>query len=122
MRGVAAVTLALTLACWAVPAIAQPRADKPTTDAARQTDRSSAATRSVTGTVKKATDKGIVVVGHEAGKKDQEWVFALDAGTRIDAGGQARGASQLRQGDSVTVAYTNRDGTIVAQSVTVNNR
>jgi len=47
---------------------------------------------------------------------------AAVAGTRIEAGGQVRDANDLRQGDPVTVTYTNRDGKIVAQSVTVNNR
>ena len=122
MRGAAAVTLALTLACSAAPAAAQPRDVKPTTDTARETDRSSVGIRSVTGMVKKTTDKGIVIVGRETGKKDREWAFVLDAGTRIDAAGQVRGASDLRKGDPVTVTYTNRDGKIVAQSVTVNTR
>jgi hypothetical protein len=123
MRGAAALTLALTLACSAVPAAAQPRDGKPTTDTAREADRSSVGTRSVAGTVKKTTDKGIVVMGRETGKKGSgEWAFVLDAGTRIDAGGQVRGAGDLRQGDPVTVTYTNRDGKIVAQSVTVNTR
>jgi hypothetical protein len=122
MRGAAAAVVALTLACSAGPVAAQKPDVKPSTDTARQTDRSTASTRSVTGTVKTATDKGIVVMGHETGKKDRQWAFALDAGTRIDAGGQARGATELRQGDPVTVAYTNRDGKVVAQSVTVKPR
>lgn len=122
MRGAAAVTLALTLACSAVPAAAQQRDAQPITNTSREADRSSVGTRSVTGTVKKTTDKGIVVVGRETGKKDREWAFVLNAGTRIEAAGQVRGASDLRQGDPVTVTYTNRDGKIVAQSVTVNPR
>ena len=122
MPGAAAVTLALALAWLAVPAVAQQQDIKPTTDTAREAERSSVGARRVTGTVKTTTDKGIVVVGRETGKKDREWAFALDAGTRIDAGGQVRGASDLRQGDPVTVAYTNRNGKIVAQSVTVTTR
>ena len=117
MRGVAAVTLALALACSALPAAAQ---QKPGADPARAADRSSLGTRSVTGTVKKTTDNGFVVVGREAGQKDQEWAFALEAGTRVDAGG--RSATELREGDAVTVTYTNRDGRIVAQSIKVNTR
>lgn len=117
MRRVAAMTLALTLACSAIPAAAQ---QKPGPDPARGADRSSVGTRSVTGTVKKTTDKGFVVVGHETGQKEKEWAFALDAGTRIDAGGKS--ATALREGDAVTVTYTNRDGKIVAQSVKVNTR
>jgi hypothetical protein len=70
--------------------------------------------------VKRTTDNGLVVVGRETGQKDKEWAFARDAGTRIDAGGKS--ATELREGDAVTVTYTNRDGKIVAQSVKVNTR
>jgi hypothetical protein len=70
--------------------------------------------------VKKTTDNGLVVVGREAGQKDKEWAFALDVGTRVDAGG--RSATELREGDAVTVTYTNRDGKIVAQSIKMNTR
>jgi hypothetical protein len=115
MRRVAAVTLALTLACSAIPAAAQ---QKPGPDPARGADRSSVGMRSVTGTVKKMTEKGLVVLGRETGQKDKEWAFVLDAGTRIEAGGKS--ATDLREGDAVTVTYTNRDGKIVAQSVKVN--
>jgi hypothetical protein len=114
MRRVAAVTLALTLACSAIPAAAQ---QKPAPDPARGADRSSVGMRSVTGTVKKATEKGLVVVGRETGQKDKEWAFVLDAGTRIEASGKS--PTELRAGDAVTVTYTNRDGKIVAQSVTM---
>jgi hypothetical protein len=79
-------------------------------------------TRNVTGTVKETTDKGIVVLGRETGNKDQEWAFVVDANTPIGAGGHVRGASDLQQGDAVTVMYTTRDGKIVAQSVSVNPR
>jgi hypothetical protein len=112
MRRVAEVILALAFACWVVPAAAQ---QKPSPDPAA--DRSSVGMRSVTGTVKKTTDKGLVVLGRETGQKDKEWAFVLDAGTRIDAGGKSE--ARLREGDAVTVTYTNRDGKIVAQNITV---
>ena len=111
MRRVHALTLALTLACSAIPAAAQ---QKPGPEPARGADRSSLGTRSVTGTVKKTTDNGFVVVGREAGQQDKEWAFALDPATR--------GANELREGDAVTVTYTNRDGKIVAQSVKLKTR
>jgi hypothetical protein len=119
MRGAAAVTLALTLACSAVPETARQREVTPTTNTASE---ASVGIRSVTGTVKKMPDNGIVVMGRETGKKDREWAFVLDPGTRIDAGGQVRSASDLRQSAPVTVTYRSRDGKIVAQSVTVNTR
>ena len=117
MRRVAALTLTLTLACSAIPVAAQ---QKPGPEPARGVERSSVGTRSVTGTVKKTADNGFVVVGREAGQKDKEWAFALDPSTRIDAGGKMKDANELREGDAVTVIYTNRDGKIVAQSVKVN--
>lgn len=123
MRAAAAVTLALALACSAGLAGAQQPDVKPTTaDTPREANRSGVGTRSVAGTVKKTMDNGIVVMGHEIGKSDREWAFVLDAGTRIDGGGHPRGASDLREGDPVTVTYTDRDGKVVAQSVTVNTR
>jgi hypothetical protein len=122
MRRAVAVTLALALGCSAVAAVAQPRDVKPSTDTAREADRSNVGTRSVTGTVKSTMDNGIVVVGRETGEKDRECAFALDAGTRIEAGGQVRAVNDLRPGDPVTVTYADRDGKIVAQSVTVNPR
>jgi hypothetical protein len=122
-RAVAAVTLALTLACSAIPAMAQqPRDAKPGTDSTREADRSSVGAKSVTGTVKKTTDKGFVLVGREPGQKEREWAFALDAGTRINADAKVKGARELREGDTVTVTYSDRDGKIVATSVQVMTR
>jgi hypothetical protein len=106
------VTLALTLACSAVPAAALQREVRPTTDTAREADRSSVGTRSVTGTVTKTTDKGIVVVGREDGEKDSRrspWMPARASKRAVRSD-----ANDLRQGDPVTVTYTNRDGKIVA--------
>lgn len=116
MRRLTAVTLALALACSALPAAAQ---QKPGPDPARG-ERSSVGTRSVTGRVKTTTDNGFVVIGREAGQNEKEWAFALDPGTRVDAGGKMKAANELREGDAVTVTYTNRDGKIVAQHVKIN--
>jgi len=116
MRGAVVGGLALALACYASPATGQ-QPEVKATPAARE-DASKMGMRSVTGTVKKTTEKGLVVVGRETGQKIKEWAFVLDAGTRIEAGGKS--ATDLREGDAVTVTYTNRDGKIVAQSVSVN--
>lgn len=121
MRRALVGMLALTLACYAVPAVAQQPAAKPTPGAARD-NAAKMGTRSVMGSVKTATDKGLVVVGHEEGQQDKEWAFAFDGSTRIDADGKPRPATELREGDAVTVSYTNRDGKIIAQNVKVNAR
>ena len=116
MRGLVGAALALTVACYALPAAGQQPDAKPRPSAARE---ETSRTRSVTGSVKMATDKGLVVVGREAEQKDKEWAFALDSATRIEAGGTMKAAADLREGDAVTVTYTSRDGKIVAQRVTV---
>jgi len=123
MRGITAAALAVMLMGSAVPAVAQQGAAKPATESVKTESGKAEAKigpRTVTGTVKATTDKGFVVVGRETGQKDKEWAFALDGATRVDAVGKARTAKDLREGDPVTVTYTNRDGKIVAQSVTVN--
>jgi hypothetical protein len=123
MRGITAATLAVMLMGSAVPAVAQQGTVKPATESVKTESGKAEAKigpRTVTGTVKATTDKGFVVVGRETGQKDKEWAFALDGATRVDAVGKARTAKDLREGDPVTVTYTNRDGKIVAQSVTVN--
>ena len=77
---------------------------------------------SVTGTVKAATDAGIVVVGLEPGNTQREWVFAVDDRTQIEAGGQTRPVTALKAGDSVTVTYDDRGGKVIAERVMVNPR
>ena len=116
MRGITAAALAVTLMCSALPAAAQSGA-KPATESTKE---SKIGPRTVTGTVKAATDSGFVVVGRETGQKDREWAFVLDGATRVNAEGKGRTAKDLREGDPVTVTYTNRDGKIVAQNITVN--
>ena len=114
----------MTLAWTAGPACAQQPSAKPGADSARDADRSSVGTRTVTGKVKSTKDDGLVVVGRDTGKKgkEKEWAFVLDPSTRIEASGQARSAGDLKQGDPVSVAYTTRDGKVIAQSVTVTAR
>jgi hypothetical protein len=121
MREAIAGAVALTLACYAMPAAAQQPEGKSSPAAARK-DTSKIGVRSVTGSVKTATEKGLVVVGHEPGQKDKEWAFAFDGNTHVHADGMTRPATELREGDAVTVSYTSRDGKMVAQGVKVNRR
>jgi hypothetical protein len=121
MRAAITGALALTLACYAMPAAAQQPETKPSPAAARK-DASKMGPRTVTGSVKTATEKGLVVVGHEQGQKDKEWAFAFDGGTKVDADGMTRPATELREGDAVTESYTSRDGKMIAQNVKVNAR
>ena len=122
MRGVAAAVTVILALGYTVPVAAQKPDAKPGAESTREAGKSTIGARSVTGTVKKTTDNGLVVMGRETGQKDKEWAFAVEAATRIQAGGQVRAIKELREGDPVTVTYTNRDGKIVAQSVTVGPR
>jgi hypothetical protein len=95
MRAIVAAALALTMAGYALPAAGQQPDTKPRPSAERE-GRSKM--QSVTGSVKTATDKGLVAVGREAGQKNMEWAFALDSATRIDAGGTMKAAADFREG------------------------
>jgi hypothetical protein len=116
----AAALIVAILGFGASPASAQ---DKPSTAGKTgvQTDRPARnGVRNVTGTVKSATADSLVVQGKER-KKEREWAFSIDDKTTIRRRGQAGApASDIKAGDSVTVSYTERDGKVVAQSVTVN--
>lgn len=82
------------------------------------TKASNLGTPTVTGTVKSAAPDGFVVRGVEQ-NKEREWAFSLDDRTAVRKNGQTAAKADLREGDRVTVNYTERDGKIVAQSVTV---
>lgn len=119
LKTVILAVTAATLVCSVASVPAQQPASKTPTES---TTRTSTSTRTVTGTVKQAKDNGLVVMGHDAGTKDKEWAFLLDAGTRIDSAGQTLNVTDLRQGDPVTVTFMSRDGKVIAQSVKVNPR
>jgi hypothetical protein len=90
------------------PVVAQDKAAKP----------SKLETRTVNGTVQSTTGTAIVVRGKEK-DKEREWAFSVDDKTTVRKGSQSASATMLKEGDKVTVNYTERDGKIVAQSVTV---
>jgi hypothetical protein len=85
-------------------------------------DLSAQTKASVTGTVKSATDDGIVVVGLEPGNTHREWAFAVNDRTRIEAGGKTQPITALKAGDPVTVTYEDQGGKVTAERVTVNPR
>jgi hypothetical protein len=76
------------------------------------------AAKSASGTVKSASGDSIVVAGKDKGK-DAEWTFAVDPKTKIKKGGKDAAAGDLMAGDSVQVRYSEQDGKMVAQSVSV---
>jgi len=114
----ASLSLSLALGCTdqssdAARRNASARKDRDT----QQTGEATLGTRSVTGTIKQVVDDGLVVYGHEQGESDREYAFVLEAATRIGPTGQLTSAGSLREGDSVTVVFSNRDGKVVAHSV-----
>lgn len=112
-------TLALTMACSDRSGEELNRSAAARQRQGTQTDgEATLGTRSVTGTVMNVVDNGIVVIGRENGGNEREWAFVVEPGTRIDKNGKLMEPGTLREGDLVTVLYTNRDGKIVARSVT----
>ena len=105
-RLVAGVAVALVLGVIG-PAIAQEKkvGEKSTTGAP------SSKVRRVDGIVKSVEPNGFVVSGKEH-KKERDWAFAITDQTK-------RGEKELKAGDAVTVEYVERDGKVIAQSVTV---
>ena len=76
------------------------------------------AAKSARGTVKSAAADSLVVAGKEKGK-EAEWTFAVDPSTKIKKGGKDITAADVKAGDSVSVKYSEKDGKMVASSVTV---
>ena len=108
MRQLIALLTAGFMMAMVGPVVAQDNAAKP----------SKLETRTVNGTVQSTTGTAIVVRGMEK-DKERDWAFSVDDKTTIRKGGQGASAATLKEGDRVTVNYTERDGKIVAQSVTV---
>jgi len=75
-------------------------------------------TRRVDGVVKSAQADGIVVSGKEK-SKERDWAFSVTEKTTIKRGPDTVMAADLKPGDAVTVNYTEQDGKVIAQSVTV---
>lgn len=75
-------------------------------------------TRRVDGVVKSAQADGIVVSGKEK-SKERDWAFSVTEKTTIKRGPDTVMATDLKPGDAVTVNYTEQDGKVIAQSVTL---
>jgi Domain of unknown function (DUF5666) len=108
MRQLIALLTAGFMMAMVGPVVAQDKAAKP----------SKLETRTVNGRVQSTTGTAIVVRGMEK-DKEGDWAFSVDDKTTVRKGGQGASAATLKEGDRVTVNYTERDGKVVAQSVTV---
>lgn len=91
--------------------------DKAADKAGKKAEKKPAA-KNASGTVKSAGADSIVVAGKEKGK-EAEWTFAVDPSTKIKRAGKDVMAADIKPGDSVQVRYSEKDGKMVAQSVTV---
>lgn len=67
------------------------------------------------GTVKAATANSLTLVG----KGNKELTFAVDPKTSIKKAGKAVVATDLKEGDSVHVQFTETEGKLLAKAVTV---
>jgi hypothetical protein len=91
-----------------------------------QTGRSTAAekaapkkvVRSVSGSVRTASNDAVVVVGRDKGR-ETEWTFAVEPTTNIRKGSKSIVAGDLKAGEAVQVRFSERDGKAVAESILV---
>jgi hypothetical protein len=77
--------------------------------------------RSIMGTVKKVASDGLVIEEQKTdGGKGREWAFAIEPNTRTRGAkaGDPIKAADLKVGDRVVVAYDDRAGKVVAQTIT----
>jgi hypothetical protein len=112
LAGTAALAIAQTSTAPAAPAPADKKMDEKKAD----TGEKKMAAKSASGKVKSASADSLVVAGKSKGK-DAEWTFALDSKTKIKKGGKDATATDLKEGDAVSVRYMEHDGKNVAQAV-----
>jgi uncharacterized protein DUF5666 len=87
-------------------------------DKAEKKAEKKASAKSASGTVKSASADSVVVAGKQKGK-EAEWTFAVDPSTKIKKGGKDAAAADIQMGDAVQVKYSEKDGKMVAQMITV---
>jgi hypothetical protein len=111
-----ATTAALGMAQTSTAPAASAPADKKMEEKKADKMGKKMAAKSASGKVKSASADSLVVMGKAKGK-EAEWTFALDAKTRIKKGGKDATATDLKEGDAVSVRYMEHDGKNVAQAV-----
>lgn len=107
----AAGTAGLAVAQSTTAAPAEKKAEETKKPEAKKAAK--AAAKSAKGTVKSASADSLVVAA-----KDKEYTFAVDPSTKVKKAGKDATAADLKEGDSVTVRYSEKDGKTVAQTVT----
>jgi hypothetical protein len=91
------------------------KAEKKGEKAEKVAEKKAAKAKNADGTVKAASADSLTVVG----KGNKEWMFSVDAKTSIKKGGKAITAADLKAGDPVQVRFTEADGKMMAQAITV---
>ncbi len=112
----AALAIAQTSTPPAAPAPADKKMDEKKVDKPADKMQKKMAAKSASGKVKSASADSLVVMGKAKGK-EAEWTFALDSKTRIKKGGKDATATDLKEGDVVSVRYMEHEGKNVAQAV-----
>ncbi len=125
-RTFAWIVMVTLVAVLPAPALAQqapaPAAPAPKTAPAKTAPakmEAKAKTKSATGTVKSAAAERLVLL---VGKDKTEMTFAVDDKTKITKAGKAAKATDIAAADSATVTYSEAEGKMVAQKVTVKAR
>jgi len=89
----------------------------PASAPAKTAEKPAVKAKTARGSVKSATEDSLVIM--PSGKDKKDMTFALDAKTMVKKAGKAVTAKDLKEGDTVTVSYSEEGGKMTAKSVTV---
>ena len=92
--------------------------EKPTVEKAAPA-KAAAKSQRLTGSVKSASEENLVLEVIQKDKSTKEYAFAVDPKAKLSRGGKAITVKDLKQGDSITVSFTEVDGKLVANAVAV---
>lgn len=81
----------------------------------KKMEKAAVKAKTASGTLKTASADSVTIVA----KDKKEWKFSVDPKTAIKKAGKAVAAADLKEGDPVNVRFTEADGKMMAQSVTV---
>jgi cytoskeletal protein RodZ len=96
-----------------------PPAKQPEKPTAEKAAPAKAPAKRVTGSVKSASEESLILEVVQKDKSTKEYTFALDPKAKLSRAGKAITVKDLKQGDSLTVSFTETNGKLVANTVSV---
>ena len=81
--------------------------------------KAAAKSQRLTGSVKSASEEGLVLEVVQKDKSTKEYTFALAQKAKLSRAGKAITVKDFNAGDSVTVSFTEANGKLIANTVSV---